>query len=52
MTVLVTLNAATDVAGNQDALRDSPRVLRVLGAVAHDQYVVPFRARTGILGRR
>lgn len=43
---------ATDVAGNQDALRDSPRVLRVLGAFARDQYVVPFRARTGVLGRR
>lgn len=56
VTVLVTcpLNAAAafGVAGDQDALRDSPRVLRVLGAVARDQYVVPFRARTGILGRR
>jgi len=54
-TVFITcpLNAITaGVTGDQDALCDSPRVLRVLGTVARDQYVVPFLARTGVLGRR
>lgn len=35
---------SSDVAGDQNALRDSPGVLRVLGAVARDQYVVSLRA--------
>jgi len=53
MLVTYSLNANTfGVAGDQDALRNSPRVLRVLGTVARNQYVVPFLARTGVLGRR
>jgi len=49
----LSINAITaGVVGDQDALCDSPRVLRVLGTVARDQYVVSFLARTGVLGRR
>lgn len=35
---------ALGVAGDPNALRDSSGVLRVLGAIARDQYVVSLRA--------
>lgn len=37
-----------DVTGDPHALRDSLGVLRVLGAVAHNQYVVHLRAQPGV----
>lgn len=48
--MLVASNAISrDVAGDQNAVRDSPGIFRMLGASAHNQYVVPLRTRSGVL---